>query len=289
MQDRNNFEIRLLVKGRPVVEYGHNGKTFVEGREGSEFEIEFTNRTNTRVEAVLSVDGLSITDGQAAGPNSAGYLVDPHKSVVIPGWKRTDEEVANFFFAGKAKSYSTQMTGSSANNGVIGVMVFAERVKAFTHLLGGSVLRSAVPMGLAGSAGGAMHFVDQGSLIGYSATSTTADASASPFATGMNYTGNASTSSVEGRTRSRRIQQEPEAAQVNQLGTGFGRAQEFHTEVVQFERGDLASRMVIYYDNARGLKARGIEVGRKSRTQYTAQEPQAFPGMGCTPPPGWRG
>jgi hypothetical protein len=57
--------------------------------------------------------------------------------------------------------------------------------------------------------------------------------------------------------------------------------------VVSFERGDLAAQIVVYYDNAQGLKARGIQVGRPSRLKY-AVEPQAFPGMGCTPPKDWR-
>jgi hypothetical protein len=49
--------------------------------------------------------------------------------------------------------------------------------------------------------------------------------------------------------------------------------------------------LVLYYDNARGLKARGIDVGRPSRVRHTSRAPEAFPGMkkNCAPPAGWNG
>ncbi len=60
---RNNVELRLLIKGRPAQEFFHNGNTFLEGREGSNFEVEVINRNPFRIEAVISVDGLSVVDG----------------------------------------------------------------------------------------------------------------------------------------------------------------------------------------------------------------------------------
>ncbi len=100
----NQYEVRVLIKGRPITEYTHNGQVFIEGRDGSNFEIEFKNLTPNRVEAVLSVDGLSIIDGKDAGPLSSGYVVGPHETIRIPGWKLTDEQVAAFQFAGKRGS-----------------------------------------------------------------------------------------------------------------------------------------------------------------------------------------
>jgi hypothetical protein len=45
---RNNIEVRLLIKGKPITEYNHNGNLFVEGRHGSSYEIEIINRNPTR-------------------------------------------------------------------------------------------------------------------------------------------------------------------------------------------------------------------------------------------------
>ena len=71
------------------------------------------------------------------------------------------------------------------------------------------------------------------------------------------------------------------------LGTAFGQATNFQTMQVTFERGDMVAMLIMYYDDIRGLKARGIVI--PTRRQQT--QPQAFPGMttGCTPPDGWKG
>jgi len=71
----------------------------------------------------------------------------------------------------------------------------------------------------------------------------------------------------------------------NSLGTAFGKAQNFATVAVRFERAGTICTMVIGYDERRGLKARGI---RFERRQPRPSEPQAFPAStGCAPPPNW--
>lgn len=60
---------------------------------------------------------------------------------------------------------------------------------------------------------------------------------------------------------------------------------------VKFSRGDMLSYQIIYYDEARGLKARGIQMVKPSKKKYQ-KKPDAFPAMspeGCSPPPDWRG
>ena len=46
---QNQYELNVLVKGRPIAEYSHNGQFFIEGRDGSNFEIEFKNLSPMRV------------------------------------------------------------------------------------------------------------------------------------------------------------------------------------------------------------------------------------------------
>ena len=74
------------------------------------------------------------------------------------------------------------------------------------------------------------------------------------------------------------------------LGTAFGESTAFATKQVDFQRGDMICKMVMYYDNARGLKARGVRIERPSKAKYQTK-PEAFPGSdtGCKPPPFWRG
>lgn len=67
------------------------------------------------------------------------------------------------------------------------------------------------------------------------------------------------------------------------LGTGYGDAEYFKTSATTFEKRDPNypdSIMCIYYDDARGLEARGIIL------PYRNTSPQAFPKY-AKPPPGW--
>lgn len=293
---QNNFELRVLVKGRPITEYAHNGQVFIEGRDGSNFELEFKNLTPNRVEAVISVDGLSIIDGKEAGPQSSGYLVNAYETVRIPGWKLTDEQVASFVFAGKKNSYATQMTGSARNNGVIGVLVFSEKHKPQVfHTFGGGGFRGIVPQPYYGSAGGIVKGMAAGSAGGWADMGGSAGDPiiGASLSNNMSYTAAsasldsaAATSLTSDSLRARTRSAAPPVEQT--LGTGFGKAQEFETTTVSFDRGDLALMMVLYYDDSRGLKARGIQLTRPSKAKLT-QQPQAFPGMNCAPPPGWKG
>ncbi len=292
----NNFEVRVLVKGRPINEYNHDGQVFLEGRDGSNFEIEFINRSPTRVEAVISVDGLSVIDGKDAGPDSSGYLVEPYGNLRIPGWKLTDEQVAAFVFAGKKKSYAQAATGSARNTGVIGALVFAEKPKhrpQVFHSFGGTgfgAVRGMMPM----SGGWVGDSSAGGPLIGASLNNVGVASGAMSYNASDMAVASAAPQGVRSKGVSRaRMMATPEPEVVEQtLGTGFGSATDFATMSVEFDRGDLAAMLVLYYDDSRGLRARGIELARPSRQRLAkAAAPQAFPGMntGCAPPPGWKG
>lgn len=310
---RNNVEFRVLIKGKPIVQYAHNGNFFVEGRAGSNFELEIINRNPFRIEAVISVDGLSVIDGKEAGVNSAGYLVEGNSTVKIPGWKVNESTIAAFEFTGKDGSYSTGVTGSSLNNGVIGVMAFKD--KSYRPPL--PVMRAVSPIFPGQSfsdnwSGGGVYPQSAG-YHGFRGIVGASLSNAVPMGAGSVHSSASNSSVVD--TYKKALHAKPERRakglgfhqdgditatlssgditfedqSLNNLGTGFGEAQEFKTTTVQFERGDLQAMLVIYYDNARGLKARGIEVGRHSRTRHTATTPQAFPAMNCQPPAGWKG
>lgn len=122
-----DYEVEVLVRGRPVKVFKHKGNHFVEGRNGSSFELKVTNNTWDRIEVVGSVDGLSVTDGEECGPESDGYIVPAKESIVIPGWKLPNDKAAEFVFEDKRKSYSNQVGKGTQNVGVIGLMVFTEK------------------------------------------------------------------------------------------------------------------------------------------------------------------
>lgn len=276
----NSIELRILVKGKPITNYFHNGKYFVEGRAGSNFEIEVVNKNPFKIEAVLSVDGLSITDGQSAGPQSSGYLVEANSSIRIPGWKVSDQKVAAFEFTGKNDSYATGQTGSSANNGVIGLMAFKD--KNYRPIFQPSSFPIAYPKGARGMVFGTSDAADSTWQMSQTLCSTTSVGSSSGNKGGSNIGMSLRASGAKEPVRAEMM------ASVNNLGTGFGEATEFKTKVTTFERGDMQAMMVMYYDNIRGLRNRGIDIKRVKKGSYT-QEPQAFPSMNCPVPKDWKG
>ena len=134
---QDNVTLRVLVKGRAIQEYPHEGSTYVEGRQGSAYALQICNNNPHRIEAVISVDGLSVIDGKEAGLHSTGYVIEAFRTVTIPGWKLNGTEAAAFEFGAKDDAYATGVTGSSRNTGVIGVMAFREQSVARTPVLPG--------------------------------------------------------------------------------------------------------------------------------------------------------
>jgi hypothetical protein len=323
----NNIDITVLVRDRAITEYPHNGQTFIEGREGSAYEVKVTNHNNHRVEAVVSVDGLSVIDGKDAGPQSSGYLLDAGESVVIPGWKLNDAQVAAFEFAGKSGSYAAQSTGTARNTGVIGVMAFRERGPGGYHrtVANHGILYAGLPGSIhtgyltGAQSGGYVDstytsfsgLADGGRSRGLGLMNINAQAM-NCMAPTVDTLGASSSNAMIGSAMLNSFQQQSEApsamrsramsqavskgpaeapAKVEQtLGTGFGKAQDFATQTVTFNRGDLHAMIVMYYDSGEGLKKRGIDLSRRAKSSKT-QTPNAFPGMsqGCTPPAGWNG
>ena len=76
------------------------------------------------------------------------------------------------------------------------------------------------------------------------------------------------------------------AASVSNIGTQFGQESNFKTTSSSFQRDIMTQTTTIYYDDARGLRIRGIEVIKNPRVPAPKGNP--FPGTGCKPPVGWR-
>jgi hypothetical protein len=285
----NNIEINILVKGRKAKEFQSpmDFQTYIEGRDGSEFEIELVNNHSTDVEAIISVDGLSVTDGKPAGSESAGYMVKARSRLSIPGWMVDKETVAKFFFAGsKGGSYAEQAGQDDRNKGVIGAKVFARKytpVASFTTT--GLRSRGFTTKGMVGGiAMGANQMYTNASDPFMGATLSVSSAAASGAVSSVT-TGSLEsvplTSPGSSTTETDNSYYEP----VEQtLGTGFGDAADFNTTTVDFQRGDLVALIELFYDDEKGLKRRGIDVHRSNA------RPSAFPAdepKGCTPPAGW--
>lgn len=122
-----SFELQVVVNDRPVREYGHQGRTYIEGKKSSRFTLKFRNNTPQRVLAVPSLDGLSAIDGQPATGASKGYIIPAYSAGEIKGWKTNLRETADFTFTDRSTTSYAAQTQGAQNCGVIAVKVFAEK------------------------------------------------------------------------------------------------------------------------------------------------------------------
>ena len=107
--------------------YQAGGKVFVIGSPGSQYQLKFENRTNQRMEIVVSVDGLNVLDGQTASVRKRGYVIPAKSEVAIRGM-RVGGRLKSFVFSSVAQSRAATAFGESGarNVGVIGVACYEE-------------------------------------------------------------------------------------------------------------------------------------------------------------------
>jgi hypothetical protein len=115
--------------GERLPVYTHDGRLYVPGTPGNRYSVELRNRTERRILAVVSVDGVNVLSGDTAAVSQAGYVLSPQQAYAIAGWRKSLDEVASFYFTPLVHSYAAR-TGRPANVGVIGVAVFCEQPEA---------------------------------------------------------------------------------------------------------------------------------------------------------------
>ncbi len=312
----SDYEVDVLVNGKPIKQFRHKGTRFIEGRKGSDFEIRFKNNTWRRVEVVASVDGLSVISGKPCGTESEGYLVPARESVTIPGWRLNNDAVAKFVFNDKSRSYTAQMGHGKQNAGVIGFMVFEEEY-ATINIPMPTPHPWPAPNPIPWPAPNRIPWPPYpwppnqpywtSTRIGGVATGTTSagDPKEGMFETESNadddvdidisqkgigsvnmtcdsLSGNAITGSSV-RTfgavagESNTIQKQGE--EIFALGTGWGSEQAHHVDMVDFTRNDPVNPtklLSIYYDTRKGLENRGVKVVQ-TKKKKVKDLPNAFP------------
>ncbi len=286
MTSSKNFEFFIEVDGHRIPEFGHSGKTYIEGRKGKPFVLKFRNNRATRVLVVPSVDGLSVFDGNVATSTSGGYVVQPYSSIPISGWRTSLEDVAKFVFDEKKGSYAEASGKGDQNCGVISCRVFEEYVAPvvkFTehhhhHQYRKSIPRvTDLPFGYpttgvpypnqpyttCSTSGESVRSVDQSKML----CSASIDTAGAPTLS-LNES-NASLASNE-------------SAPDFNLGTAWGEVLKDAVRLVKFETGELLEEMSLFYSDKAGLESAGIVLDKKVQAAHAFPIP--FNGF-CKPPP----
>lgn len=121
------FELDVVVNGRPLTEYFARGRTYVEALRGAEYELRVRNTSPERVAVALSVDGLNTIDARHTSPwNASKWVIEPYQTITISGWQMSSERARRFYFTNERDSYGAKL-GQTANLGMISAVFFRER------------------------------------------------------------------------------------------------------------------------------------------------------------------
>jgi hypothetical protein len=113
-------------EGRRLQVYWHQGRAYVVGKPGNEYQVSLRNRVGDDVLAIVSVDGVNVISGQSASPQQSGYVLAPRGGMDIQGWRKNMSETAAFYFTPLPDSYAVR-TGRPDDVGVIGVALFRKK------------------------------------------------------------------------------------------------------------------------------------------------------------------
>lgn len=207
--------------GRLLPTYFSEGRWYVAGKPGNEYEIRIRNQAGRDLLAVTSVDGVNVVTGETASPAQSGYVLAPGDRLPIKGWRKDMSKVAAFYFTRLDDSYAAR-TGRPDNVGVIGVAVFKRKVEP-PVVFEEERQRREAPM--AGAA--------------KDSAASNADAAPAP---------------AQPAARAQSVPAE------KSLGTGHGRIQTSQVRYTSFERESESPNEVIaiWYDSHANLVARGV-------------------------------
>lgn len=292
------MQVSIVQDGRVLRQINHRQEQFIETPDSGNYVIRVHNDSHRRRMIVLSVDGVNVVNGENAGFDGPGYVFNPWQTADIPGFRRTNGEVASFTFKADAESYAAQ-TGRGTNNvGVIGVAVFDEKVvvraptitvtkEIHHHHHSNPIWLSTLGENTRGPTDVTWNVSDSCVLNSTAANSTEADStfcsmnleSAVPAA-GTAYSEETypTKSSI---TRGRKS--------VTRVGTGYGERVEFRTTDTDFTKATKKPNFLatFRYGTREQLIGWGVPV------DVQEFRPNAFPAsqpsVSVQAPPGWRG
>jgi len=126
-QLRAPYDVQILDgDGESLPTYRLRDRFYVQGATDERYVIRIANPTPRRIEAVVSVDGLDVIDGENGDLRKRGYIIPAFGETRIEGFRTSLADVATFRFSSVSGSYAGQK-GKPRNVGVIAVALFEEQ------------------------------------------------------------------------------------------------------------------------------------------------------------------
>lgn len=299
-----DIDVEILVNGKPVKKFSHEGKTYIQANRGSAYSIKIKNNSRKRRMFIVSVDGINVVNGQPAGKSNIGYVLNGYTSYDVAGFRTSNEEVHPFKFNDKAKSYaakSDETNGDVSNCGAIGVQVYDEKEKpepVIKHIHHHHKEKEYIPVPyyppyqppykpwrhpdiILGSTTDNFDFNSLNSTYTMSRCADDGDVRAR----GMSASNNVSqpTRSCNFMSTEMSTPQEDSGTTVCDWAAGTEFSKDSVTDKVSntnFDTGLLLVTVEIFYDYREGLLKKGVPVHKDVKVSA----PQAFPSAFCKPP-----
>lgn len=307
----SDHDVHILVNGNRCKQYRYKGKTYIEAKDGSNYEIEIKNNSWNRILAVSSVDGLNVITGEKASTNGPGYVIDTYSSMRIDGFRYSNDKVAKFEFTmkGRGDSYAANK-GDQQNVGVIGVRLYNEKVKPAPVVQPVPYPVYPKPYNPWDKPWKPWHdpydpwwdkpwnyttiWCGTGSTIKGRVCSAGGTTNSAGGVQGKGYScSNIPTENEGNETYDSCLTGEDQVkCSSNEVLRGFdsatkwGDAKESHVVNVDFERGIIALSLEIYYATRESLIQMGVPI---SNNKQVSGFPSAFPENYAKPPKGWQG
>ena len=247
--------------------YPHEGRYYIESRDGTEYAIKVKNNNWWRVEVIAAVDGLSVMNGKLATKSDSGYVVNGYSELIIKGYRKDMEEVGAFKFTRKYNSYAASK-GKASNVGVIAIAVYNEKVN--WNFNGSYSTTIAMPSWTLGPT-----FTSNGSTGTYKGLGSELTSTSSSTIYAMNCSN--SCVSVKNSAKGQSVDFDH--------GTTWGQKLQDRVVNVEFERDILSVETEIFYNSKENLEAIGIKLVQEKLVTL----PRGFPADFASPPSGWSG
>jgi hypothetical protein len=269
------------VDSRVLPIYRHEGRYYVVGQPGHEYQVRVRNRTAGEVLAVVSVDGVNAVTGETAGWEQGGYVLAPYQGYDIRGWRKSMRRIAAFFFTEHEQAYATR-TGRPHNVGVIGVAVFPKRPEPAARIDRPAPRPWARREGT-GDAPQDIPFPPSSEVP----ASATRQAEAADPASGPSADARSNAGKERALDAPRHAPRHGSASMLERpspLGTGHGRSEASHVTYASFERASRhpAEVVTIHYDSHSNLVAMGVIRGPHYARPHSYPTP--FPGQFVSDP-----
>jgi hypothetical protein len=124
-----DLSVHDRTEGRRLKVHWHEGRAYVVGKPGNEYQVVIRNRSREALLAIVSVDGVNVITGEGAHPSQSGYVLGAGSRLEVKGWRKSLGETAAFYFTSLSDSYAGR-TGRPDDVGVIGVALFRKKAQA---------------------------------------------------------------------------------------------------------------------------------------------------------------